>query len=320
MIFLYFYLMQLENYISDLLYRYECVIVPDLGAFLSHRNPARLDREKHNFFPPQKRISFNTQVRDNDGLLAKYISNSENISYEDSMRRIQAYVQFVKIELKDKKSLNIDKIGTLSLNEDGAIRFEPNNEVNYLTEAFGLSSLVALPVSRESEKDVVLSEEKIFPIEHRTRANRTWMKYAAVGLLAVGLSGTMGFMYLKDIEDYNVAAKQEAASKLENQIQKATFIISNPLPTITLNAFRPNGKYHIVAGAFRKEDNAETRVTQLREKGYKARQIGANRFGLHQVVYGSYNDPKEALVALRDVRKNNNRGAWMLVEELEQKK
>ncbi len=312
--------MQFENYISDLLYRYECVTVPGLGSFLSHRNPARLNKEEHCFFPPQKRISFNTQVRDNDGLLAKYISNSESISYEDSIGRIQAYVQFVKLELEDKKLINIDKIGAFSLNEDGAIRFEPNNEVNYLTEAFGLSSLTARPVSRESEKEVVLSEEKIFPIDHRTRSKRVWMKYAAVGLLAIGLSGTMGYMYLKDVEDYNVAAKQDAASKLENQIQEATFIISNPLPTITLNAFKPNGKYHIVAGAFRQEENAETRVNQLREKGYKARQIGANRFGLHQVVYGSYNDPKEALVALREVRNNDNSGAWMLVQELEQKK
>lgn len=312
--------MQLENYISDLLYRYECVTVPGLGAFLSHRNPARLNREEHNFFPPQKRISFNMQVRDNDGLLAKYISNSENISYEDSMRRIQDYVRFVKSELEDKKLITIDKIGALSLNEDGAIRFEPNNAVNYLTEAFGLSSLAASPVLRGSEKEVVLSEEKIFPIDHRTHFNRVWMKYAAVGMLAIGLSGTMGYMYLKDIEDYNVAAKQDAASKLNSHIQEATFTINNPLPTITLNAFKPNGKYHIVAGAFRKEDNAETRVNQLREKGYKARQIGENRFGLHQVVYGSYSDPEEALVALREVRKNDNSGAWMLVQELEQKK
>jgi hypothetical protein len=312
--------MQLENYISDLLYRYECVTVPGLGAFLSHRNPARLNREEHSFFPPKKRISFNTQVRDNDGLLAKYISNSENISYEDSMLRIQDYVRFVKSELEHKKLITIDKIGALSLNEDGAIRFEPNNAVNYLTEAFGLSSLAASPVSRESEKEVVISEEKIFSIDHRTRLNRVWMKYAAVGMLAIGLSGTMGYMYLKDIEDYNVAAKQDAASKLNSHIQEATFTINNPLPTITLNAFKPNGKYHIVAGAFRKEDNAETRVNQLREKGYKARQIGENRFGLYQVVYGSYGDPKEALIALREVRKNDNSGAWMLVQELEQEK
>ncbi|HEA28603.1 MAG TPA: SPOR domain-containing protein [Leeuwenhoekiella sp.] len=310
--------MQLENYISDLLYRYECVTVPGLGAFLSHRNPARLNREEHSFFPPQKRISFNTQVKDNDGLLAKYISNSEGISYEDSMRHIQAYVRFVKIELADKKHIELDKIGALSLTENDAIRFEPNNNVNYLTEAFGLSSLAASPVSREiAKKEIRFQEEKApLPINR----GRVWMKYAAVGMLALSLSGTMGYMYLKDIEDYNVAEKQKAETQLENQIQEATFTINNPLPTITLSAFKPSGKYHIVAGAFRKEDNAQTRVNQLREKGYKARQIGTNRFGLHQVVYGSYTDPKEALVALRDVRKNNNSGAWMLVQELEENK
>ncbi|MGB3775383.1 MAG: SPOR domain-containing protein [Leeuwenhoekiella sp.] len=310
--------MQLENYISDLLYRYECVIVPGLGAFLSQRSPARLDEVNQNFLPPQKRISFNTQVSDNDGLLAKYISDCEGITYENSVRRIQHSVRFIKSELDEKRTALLDKIGTLSLNEDGAINFEPSMQVNYLTEAFGLSSLKVEEITAEMKTQNTTPEKAILHVKHRnTGKNRGWMKYAAVGMLAIGLSGGMGYMYLKDVEDHNVAAKQEAVSRLESQIQEATFTINSPLPTITLNAFKPEGKYHIVAGAFRKYDNAQTRVDQLREKGYRARQIGENRFGLHQVVYGSYSDPKEALVALRDVRKNDNSGAWMLVQELE---
>lgn len=311
--------MQLENYISDLLYRYECVIVPGLGAFLSHRNPARLNREENSFFPPQKRISFNTQVDTNDGLLAKYISNCEGISYEEAVRSIEAAVRSLKVKLQDKKVVNLDKIGAFSLNQEDALVFEPQHEINYLTDAFGLSSVVANPIAVEVASQ--LSDEKVVSLQnHTTSKNRVWMKYAAAGLLAIGLSGSMGYMYLKDVEDHNVAAKQEAVSKLENQIQEATFTINSPLPTITLNAFKPKGKYHIVAGAFRKEENAQTRVDQLREEGYKARQIGENKFGLHQVVYGSYADANEALIALRQVRQNDNQGAWMLVEELEKNK
>ncbi|MEC8884654.1 MAG: SPOR domain-containing protein, partial [Bacteroidota bacterium] len=35
--------MHFSNYISDLLYRYECVIVPGFGAFLAHRVSAYHD-------------------------------------------------------------------------------------------------------------------------------------------------------------------------------------------------------------------------------------------------------------------------------------
>lgn len=312
--------MDLDLYISDLLYRYECVTVPGLGAFLSHRTSAKLNPEEQCFFPPSKRISFNAQVNENDGLLAKYISRSASMSYEDAMRQIQSSVQSLKSTLDKNQPVILKQIGTMRLNEDRAIVFEPNNEINYLTESFGLSRVAAEPVTREIALDPDHSITEDIQSSKKIGIRRTpWRKYAAVGLLALGLSGTMGYMYIKDIESYNVAEKQRAEQQLENQIQEATFSIKNPLPTITLNAFKPHGNYHIVAGAFRKKENAQVRVDQLRDKGYKARQIGANRFGLHQVVYGSYSDPKEALSALREVRKSDNRGAWMLVKDLEEK-
>ena len=83
-----------------------------------------------------------------------------------------------------------------------------------------------------------------------------------------------------------------------------------------MNAFKPKGNFHIVAGAFRIPENAETRVNQLREAGYKARTLGENKYGLHQVVYGSYTDRTEALKELRNIRNTDNPNAWMLIQEL----
>ena len=68
--------MQLNQYISDLLYRYECVTLPNFGAFLSHPVSAKINEATNDFYPPQKRLSFNAQLQSNDGLLASYISPS----------------------------------------------------------------------------------------------------------------------------------------------------------------------------------------------------------------------------------------------------
>jgi len=173
-------------------------------------------------------------------------------------------------------------------------------------------------VSREVLTQQAEEIEEKAPI-HITPERRSngWMKYAAVGLLTIGLSGSLGFLYFKDIADHNFAEKQKAESQVENTIQHATFTIDNPLPAVTLNAFKPKGNYHIVAGAFRIPENAETRVNQLREAGYKARTIGKNKYGLHQVVYGSYTDRIEALKELRQIRNTDNANAWMLVQQLD---
>ena len=68
--------MQLSPYIKDLLYRYECVIIPGFGAFLANYTSATIDADSSTFYPPGKTISFNIQLQTNDGLLANYVASS----------------------------------------------------------------------------------------------------------------------------------------------------------------------------------------------------------------------------------------------------
>ena len=317
-IFFYFYGMHYSTYISDLLYRYECVIIPGFGAFLAHKISAYHDAEQNVFFPPKKRISFNAQLKENDGLLSNYIATAENISYTEALGKLQSYAHTLETRILNGETILLDKIGTLTQNESSQIKFEPVSATNYLTEAFGLSSFETKPIMREVHKQEVEALEEKAPIHITTaRRNNTWLKYAAVGVLAIGLSGTFGFLHFKDIADYNFAQEQKAKKQVENTIQHATFTIENPLPAVTLNAFKPKGSYHIVAGAFRVPENAESRVKELREAGYKARTLGENKYGLHQVVYGSYTDRTEALNDLRKIRTNDNSNAWLLIQEVD---
>jgi len=62
--------MQLATYIKDLLYRYECVIIPGFGAFLTQYQSATINSANNSIFPPGKQVSFNRQLQTNDGLLA----------------------------------------------------------------------------------------------------------------------------------------------------------------------------------------------------------------------------------------------------------
>ncbi|MBP6425885.1 MAG: SPOR domain-containing protein, partial [Flavobacterium sp.] len=74
--------MKIENYIAQLLYRYQCVTVPGFGAFLTEIQSAQLVESSHSFFPPKKLISFNSYLKNNDGLLANHIAQTEKTSYE----------------------------------------------------------------------------------------------------------------------------------------------------------------------------------------------------------------------------------------------
>ncbi|MEG9327418.1 Sporulation related domain-containing protein [Salinimicrobium catena] len=310
--------MAVANHIHDLLYRYECVILPEFGAFITQHHSARIEQSTNEFFPPKKSVSFNRQLVKNDGLLANYIVEVENIPYSAAIEKLHEYVQDLNAVLEENKVVTLEKIGTFNLSEGNKLQFEPVAENNYLKEAFGLSGFSSQEVLRETYKKQAEEVEEKAPVAFtpEKRSSGGWLKYAAVGLLALGLSGAAGMnFYSNQITEHNLAEQQKAATQLENQIQQATFVIPNPLPAVTLKVAKQSGKYHIVAGAFRLEENAEKKVQQLKKEGYKARQIGANRFGLHQVVYSSHEDRLESLRTLREIKKSNP-GAWLLVQEL----
>ncbi len=143
------------------------------------------------------------------------------------------------------------------------------------------------------------------------------MKYAAIAVLALGLSGSIGSnLYLTQIERQNNLAIDAATATLDNKIQEATFVIENPLPAVMVNLKKQSGNFHVVAGAFRIEANCNKKLNQLKALGFNARKIGKNRFGLHQVVYESFETRKEAEKALFKIRKAQDRAAWMLIKNI----
>lgn len=312
--------MQLETYISDLLYRYECVIIPEFGAFLTQQESARIDGSTHTFYPPKKVLSFNEQIQKNDGLLVHYIADVEKIPFENALIKIQKRIKSLKSYLIQGEILTFKNIGDIHLSKDGKIQFEPSYHLNYLTDSFGLSQFVSPEVAREAYKENIETLEETSPlfITPEKRKERPYLRYAAIALIALTV-GSLGMSkyYINQIESHNELAQQEAYEQLENKIQEATFVIDNPLPAVTLNVYKQVGKYHIVAGAFRVEKNSFKKVSQLQKLGYNARIIGVNKYGLHEVVYESFENRWEALQALRKIRKNHNRAAWLLVKNLQ---
>lgn len=304
--------MDVSVYIKDLLYRYECIILPGFGAFLTQYEPARIENGQH-FYPPGKRVSFNRQLQTNDGLLANYVASIENCNYEVALQRIRNFSGTISLELAEGKTISFPNIGSFSLTSENKVTFTPTSEINYNRSSFGLSTYSASKIVREPI-------EKI-PSKHTLKKVKEtniipWMRYAAVGLIAITLGSISGLkIYESNVESYNYSERQKADTRLEKQIQEATFVIENPFPEITLSIPKETGKYHIVAGAFRMEDNAKKKLNQLITQGYPAKNIGVNRYGLHQVIYQSFSDRLEALSALRKIKVQENAAAWLLVKD-----
>ncbi|MCL6266724.1 SPOR domain-containing protein [Flagellimonas myxillae] len=314
--------MRIDAYIENLLYNYNCVVVPGFGAFLAHGKSAELDTITNTLLPPTKAISFNAQLSKNDGLLVSHIAKEKSLGYEELLQEVEQVSEDWNKRLEQGENIELFGVGKLWLNRDRKIQFQPENKINYLTSSFGLSAFAATPIQREVLKEEVEELEEQIPFiitpEKREQTSfRPWLKYAAVILLAVSL-GTTSFRAYEEIQENQVAVQQEARKQVQQHIQEATFFDSAPLklPAINVEVSKKQlGKHHVIAGAFRIEENAGKKVEQLKQKGYNAFYLGVNKFGLHQVAYDSFEEPKEALTFLRKVKRTESPDAWLLSEK-----
>ncbi|KIA97991.1 sporulation protein [Flavobacterium sp. KMS] len=315
--------MKIETYIAQLLYRYQCVTVPGFGAFLTEIQSAQLNEGTNSFFPPKKLISFNSLIKNNDGLLANHIAQTEKTSYKFAVSSLHYEVLSWKKELEDNGFLSIKNVGEIRVNADKNLVFTPNDQNNYLASSFGLSPFVSPMVKRE------VFEKQIEALELETADENeaiglsgyrnSYLKYAAIFILALGVTGSIGYpMYQNQIANETVLVETAVQKQVQNKIQEATFFIKNPMPAVTLSVKEDKlpMPYHIMAGAFRSEKNAQKAYNQLKKAGYDAKIIPANRHGLFPVLYGSYATMREAEKAQKEIQNTINPDAWILIETL----
>lgn len=315
--------MKIEQYIAQLLYRYQCVTVPGFGAFLTEIQSAKLNESSNSFSPPKKMIAFNANLKNNDGLLANHIALAEKTSYEYAVSAIQYEVFNWKKALEENELFSIKNVGDLRLNADKNIVFTPYDQTNYLISSFGLAPFVSPLVKRENfEKVVAAIEEKatITMVPEHNRTANPYLKYAAIIVLGLGIAGSIGYpMYQNQIASETILVETAVQKQVQNKIQEATFFIESPVPAVTL-AVKSTAEikmpYHIMAGVYREEKNANKTLRILTRLGYDAKRITPNKNGYFPVLYGSYATFSEAEKAKKEINEKHNPEAWILIQSL----
>ena len=289
--------MKISTYIFELLQSQDCVIVPNFGAFVTRNISAKISSDGSRIFPPNKEISFNKNVVKNDGLLVNAISSNENISYEGAEQKITNWVTRINKKLEKQRYIEIKNIGSISL-ENSKYIFAPNQNSIFLKSSYGFNSIDSSHIIRR-QKNI----------------NNAYLKYAAVFIIFLSLTGLFTKSYFDNVNEFNKASYAEANLEIEKKIQKATFNINTSLPVVKLPIRKQYGSFHIIAGSFRLEENSLKMISQLKEKGFiEARKVGVNKFGLLQVAYNSYDTVEEARLALSDIRTKEDVNAWLLIK------
>ena len=293
--------------ISHLLYYNDCVILPNFGAFVLKSKSAYI--EDNEFFPPSKYVSFNSMLKDNDGLLAKFISEDRKISYKKSLKLISDEVKLLNEKLSEDLIFDTEYLGIFELKEKNTLIFNPDFSINFDSSVFGLNSFVRKPIINISSKRA--ADKSQFDTNNLLR-------YAAIFISILGLSyfGYFNYNnYLNNEKLKNIAIAQE---KILENVQTATFNLGD-LPPINVNVKAPIVKdnstyYSVIAGAFRSKRNAAKHLNTLIIDGYQASYTTVNPKGLFRVAYARLKTRKEAAELILKI-KTSGQDAWLLIED-----
>ena len=320
--------MQLNQFIKDLLYQYECVTIPRFGAFLTRSHKTKVS-SNGTFFPSRKEVSFNQLLKSNDGILAHYIAQQEKITYELAMRLIEKEVSSWKKKLQTQ-ALRFPGVGDIIVNEHKKIIFHPWGKVNFDVHSYGLATFDRQPLINISNeyKTIALMEDTnkddlMFTPENEGSPIKKSpiVRYAAIGIVVISLLGGSYFFGDRYVADQLIVAQQKAQIQIEKNVQEATFDLGNlKAVEVVFNAvpkeseIMPLDYYSVIAGSFRSLENAEKKVKKLIDEGYSAEIAESNSEGLHRAAFGRYKTKKEAINMLYFLKYTLKEDAWYLEE------
>lgn len=312
----------IEYYISQLLYKNDCVIVMNFGGFVCSSISANLNKKTGILTPPNKSILFNPQLKDNDGLLINHIAQSEGISQEDSKINLLKFVEQSLKNLNKFKSCRFEEIGLFTLNSDKNIIFTQDLKTNYNLNAFGFQDIINNKITRDNSEII---EESLKLIKKKNNfTTKRLLKAAAIIIPLIGISflsitqeDRINNIYTQIANVNPISFKKDNVTVLKDQGNKEIKIkqeiqpeiINNEVSQVFKEVIIPSQKFYIIAGAFSIEKNAKKLKNRLNSWNYNSSIIKNDK--MMRVSYDSFDSKEQALILLSKIRKENPQ-AWIL--------
>ena len=323
--------MDITFYLIELLRLYDCVIVPDLGGFVTNYRPAEMDLASNSFNPPVKEIIFTGKLSKNDGLLVNYISETEGIGYMEARQIISEFVGEVWSKLENGEKIEFQNIGSLEFDRNEKLIFEPEIHENFLLEAYGMEGFQFPQLERKE----IIPSQRLFNNKEAVRPDFSSRKVKA---LAIGIPILLALVFVpvskytwnnhsnttfqtsstasiplnsSVIPSTTVRIEADHAAAVVHKADSVTQPAALNQPDTKKLSGQSNSRYRVIGGCFKLRENADKFLGSLQGDGFKS-ELKVLPNGTFLVIVQSYSDKNEAILTLNTLRqKDPKAGYWM---------
>ncbi len=316
-------MLEISRYIKELLFIHDCVILPGLGGFVANYCPAEENPLTNEMLPPSKAVSFNRNLKQNDGLLINCLAEAEKITYAEAERAVEFYIEDLSVRLRRNEKVIISELGDLFYNKRHRLQFEPAKNINFLADLFGMESFeLPDPIIQDTTqiRSLIIKENfwNRISFKRKIYAAVSIPFFLGLALIPVNLSKHQhqSSASLGLIQSTPDVAKTNAI-KFNNRVSPDNELVSfepriiyaKPKHDIKNKSVR--GKYYLIAGSFSNIENAKILKTVIEANSYPAKII--KNKNLFAVALNKFSTKKEADRFRKKVlQKNPNASCWVL--------
>lgn len=321
---------KLETHIEELIVKYDCVIVPDLGGFITGFEGAKLRDDA--IVSPRKYIRFNNLLTYNDGLLTEVYMKERGVGYAEAIDAIKTDVAVINSRLAQEGKYQLGKIGTLYRLENGNTILK-DLYAGFLPENFGVPAIKLsklspaiqpavspIAIQRAAEKKgvtisldlaqalkyaamiaAVLLLSITVPNKFENATNHASISFDS--LLRQNISAITPISYSSAIEEPQATNETQPTEEPRQEIgqkqteeQKQKQESGGALPTESLSS----GKYHLIIASLPDNISATDYISSHKSNGFEMQVI--EKDGKYRISAARFNSYKKAIQYLENVR------------------
>ena len=337
----------IDKHIEELLYHYDCVIIPEFGGFITSDATAFIDKKSNTIYPPSKRILFNKNLQNNDGLLANKLVKDDGVSYQEANQYLVQFKDSCFLSLDKNGRVEVEKVGVLFFDKEKNLQFQQGKN-NFLTKSFGLPTKFLTPIAKET----ILVKEEVVPVlvsrketevkinresvkvtkpvtdkKPRKRARALILPVLLIPALLGGVFVANQFGYVGDnkiqISSLNPFSSVKVASFLPRVSENSLIVepltiepikqelIEAVLVEESIEIAANSLPYQVVGGCFAEIENANTLVEQWKSKGHEAQIVGKSK-GLFRVSLQGFETRNQAEEFKNEIEITEGLSSWIL--------
>ena len=288
----------LAQYIEELIIRHECVIVPNLGGFITYCDKAIV--RNNMFYAPTERIRFNSLLTYHDGLLAEAYMRDRNIGYSEALNTIATEVEQIKKSLNSGNTVLFGRIGALSLSAENNITLL-NSNPKFLPENIGLPVVhLKRLASAEPTNTITINIPQT-----STNALRYVASIAIIFLITLFIPNqtdnntqhaSISFDSLRSIK--SIEYSEESVENSDESVENNSSVLT---PQSSLEDNSSLNKYHLIIASLTSHEDAEEYIANHTQFDRKQLQIIESK-GKYRISAAGFNKYKDALQYMDSIR------------------